>query len=87
MSILLSSDFDENDELQKRKKARTAFSSEQVQELEKRYQSQKYLPANERQALAETLGLSDQQVNTLFLSMYWIVLIYKKLYIMMGMHV
>lgn len=73
--------------MQKRKKARTAFSSEQVQELEKRYQAQKYLPANERQALAESLGLSDQQVITLPLSMYWIVLIYEKLYIMMGMHV
>ncbi|XP_048745034.1 transcription factor LBX2-like [Ostrea edulis] len=60
------SDQDDSDELQKRKKARTAFSTVQVEDLEKRYQLQKYLPANERQALAEKLGLSDQQVKTWF---------------------
>ncbi|XP_062568666.1 homeobox protein ceh-30-like [Saccostrea cucullata] len=60
------SDLDDSDDLHKRKKARTAFSTEQINDLEKRYQFQKYLPANERQALAEKLGLSDQQVKTWF---------------------
>ncbi|KAK3096227.1 hypothetical protein FSP39_024679 [Pinctada imbricata] len=51
---------------QKKKKARTAFTTEQINELEKRYQVQKYLPANERSILAERLGLADQQVKTWF---------------------
>lgn len=61
-----TSDFDDSDDLQRRKKARTAFSTDQIHDLEKRYQAQKYLPANERQTLAEKLGLSDQQVKTWF---------------------
>lgn len=64
--IIFSSDFDDSDDLQRRKKARTAFSTDQIHDLEKRYQAQKYLPANERQTLAEKLGLSDQQVLTIF---------------------
>lgn len=63
--FIFSSDLDDCDDLQRRKKARTAFSTEQIHDLEKRYQAQKYLPANERQALAEKLGLSDQQVCTI----------------------
>ncbi|OWF41501.1 homeobox protein vent1-like [Mizuhopecten yessoensis] len=48
------------------KKARTAFSNDQVQALEVRYQSRKYLPAGERSKLATELGLTDQQVKTWF---------------------
>ncbi|XP_069139260.1 homeobox protein vex1-like [Argopecten irradians] len=48
------------------KKARTAFSDDQVRALEVRYKSQKYLPAGERSKLATELGLTDQQVKTWF---------------------
>ncbi|XP_033757278.1 homeobox protein vent1-like [Pecten maximus] len=50
----------------RRKKARTAFSSEQVYGLEQRYQAQKYLPSSERSRLAKKLALTDQQVKTWF---------------------
>ncbi len=57
---------DEEDSYQKRKKARTAFSREQVAELEKKFQDKKYLSSNERGELAEKLKLSDMQVKTWF---------------------
>ncbi|KAK6174359.1 hypothetical protein SNE40_017653 [Patella caerulea] len=50
----------------RRKKARTAFSNDQIHKLEKRFQEQKYLAASERTELAEKLKLSDQQVKTWF---------------------
>ncbi|XP_060065564.1 homeobox protein vent1-like [Ylistrum balloti] len=50
----------------RKKKARTAFSSEQVYGLEQRYQVQKYLPSIERSKLARKLALTDQQVKTWF---------------------
>ena len=46
----------------KRKKARTAFSNEQLAYLENRYRCQRYLAASERNVLARQLGLKDQQV-------------------------
>lgn len=57
---------DDEDFFQKRKKARTAFSREQVAELEKKFQDKKYLSSNERGELAEKLKLSDMQVKTWF---------------------
>ncbi len=57
---------DDDDYFQKRKKARTAFSREQVAELEKKFQDKKYLSSNERGELAEKLKLSDMQVKTWF---------------------
>ncbi len=57
---------DDDDFFQKRKKARTAFSREQVAELEKKFQDKKYLSSNERGELAEKLKLSDMQVKTWF---------------------
>nr|CAD37941.1 homeobox protein HOXa1 [Suberites domuncula] len=63
----ISSDIEDDDELfRKRKKARTAFSREQVAELEKKFQEKKYLSSNERGELAEKLKLSDMQVKTWF---------------------
>ncbi|ESO96982.1 hypothetical protein LOTGIDRAFT_80212, partial [Lottia gigantea] len=50
----------------RRKKARTAFSNDQIQKLEKRFREQKYLAASERSELADKLHLSDQQVKTWF---------------------
>lgn len=56
----------EDDILMRRKKARTAFSREQVAELEKKFQDKKYLSSAERGELAEKLKLSDMQVKTWF---------------------
>ncbi|EDO34127.1 predicted protein, partial [Nematostella vectensis] len=49
-----------------KKKPRTAFTESQISELEKRFQSQKYLGSKERSELAGTLGLTDTQVKTWF---------------------
>ena len=57
---------DDDDHFRKRKKARTAFSREQVGELEKKFQEKKYLSSAERGELAERLKLSDMQVKTWF---------------------
>jgi hypothetical protein len=61
-----TSNEDEDDIYRKRKKARTAFSREQVADLEKKFQEKKYLSSAERGELAEKLKLSDMQVKTWF---------------------
>lgn len=61
-----TSNEEEDDIYQKRKKARTAFSREQVADLEKKFQEKKYLSSAERGELAEKLKLSDMQVKTWF---------------------
>ncbi|XP_019646237.1 PREDICTED: homeobox protein vent1-like [Branchiostoma belcheri] len=48
------------------KKLRTAFSNHQVHELEKRFSTQKYLSASDREELAHALDLTDAQVKTWF---------------------
>ncbi|XP_065828987.1 homeobox protein Hox-A2a-like [Oscarella lobularis] len=48
------------------KKSRTAFTSYQLFELEKRFQYQRYLVKDERRHLAVTLGLTDRQIKTWF---------------------
>lgn len=61
--VLFILDYTDDDDIgSKRKKARTAFTSDQIFQLEKRFQAQKYLAANERGVIAEKLKLSDQQV-------------------------
>lgn len=57
---------DDPDSPPKPKKTRTAFSREQVAELEKKFQDKKYLSSAERGELAEKLRLSDMQVKTWF---------------------
>ena len=47
----------------RRRKARTVFSDQQLNGLEKRFESQKYLSTPERVELANSLGLSETQVN------------------------
>ncbi|XP_071128139.1 homeobox protein ceh-30-like [Mytilus edulis] len=49
-----------------RKRARVAFTNNQVNELEKRYKSSKYLPIEERAGIAQRLNLSEQQIKTWF---------------------
>ncbi len=61
-----TSNEDEDEAYRKRKKARTAFSREQVADLEKKFQEKKYLSSAERGELAERLKLSDMQVKTWF---------------------
>lgn len=48
------------------KKPRTSFSTEQIRELEKRFETQKYLGTKERAELAISLNLTDTQIKTWF---------------------
>uniref|UniRef100_A0A8C3R425 Homeobox domain-containing protein n=1 Tax=Cyanoderma ruficeps TaxID=181631 RepID=A0A8C3R425_9PASS len=50
----------------RQRRARTAFTSEQVCRLEKTFQRQKYLGATERRKLAAALQLSEMQIKTWF---------------------
>lgn len=50
----------------RRRKARTVFSDQQLQGLEKRFETQRYLSTPERIELATTLNLSETQVKTWF---------------------
>uniref|UniRef100_A0A8R1IJK8 Homeobox domain-containing protein n=1 Tax=Caenorhabditis japonica TaxID=281687 RepID=A0A8R1IJK8_CAEJA len=52
--------------LSSRRKARTVFSDQQLQGLEKRFESQRYLSTPERIELANALNLSETQVKTWF---------------------
>ncbi|WAR22187.1 VEX1-like protein [Mya arenaria] len=54
------------DSSERRKKARTAFTSEQLQALERQFRSRKYLTASDRTQLAKKLKLREQQVKTWF---------------------
>ncbi|XP_075411911.1 transcription factor LBX2 [Tenrec ecaudatus] len=50
----------------RRRKSRTAFTAQQVLELERRFVFQKYLAPSERDGLAARLGLANAQVVTWF---------------------
>ncbi|XP_045208363.2 brain-specific homeobox protein homolog [Mercenaria mercenaria] len=50
----------------RRRKARTVFSDQQLNGLEKRFESQRYLSTPERVELASQLSLSETQVKTWF---------------------
>ncbi|CAF2947759.1 unnamed protein product [Rotaria sp. Silwood2] len=50
----------------RRRKARTVFTDQQLNELEKRFDEQKYLSTPERFELANILNLSEAQVKTWF---------------------
>ncbi|GAV02985.1 hypothetical protein RvY_13478-2 [Ramazzottius varieornatus] len=52
----------------RRRKARTVFSDQQLNGLEKRFESQRYLSTPERVDLATQLFLSETQVKTWFVS-------------------
>ncbi|CAF3688874.1 unnamed protein product [Rotaria socialis] len=50
----------------RRRKARTVFTDQQLNELEKRFENQKYLSTPDRYDLANSLNLSEAQVKTWF---------------------
>nr|XP_027222624.1 barH-like 1 homeobox protein [Penaeus vannamei] len=50
--------------LKKQRKARTAFTDNQLQTLEKSFERQKYLSVQDRMELAAKLNLTDTQVKT-----------------------
>ncbi|KAL1768189.1 transcription factor LBX2 [Sigmodon hispidus] len=52
--------------VRRRRKSRTAFTAQQVLELERRFVFQKYLAPAERDGLAARLGLANAQVVTWF---------------------
>jgi hypothetical protein len=47
-----------------KKKSRTAFTSSQLSELERRFNDQKYLTKVDRCLLAQTLGLTEKHIKT-----------------------
>lgn len=49
----------------RRKRPRTAFTTDQVRELEREFNVSKYLSVNRRQELSKRLGLTDTQVGAL----------------------
>jgi hypothetical protein len=51
---------------QSKRKRRVLFSQQQVYELEKRFKTQKYLSAQEREHMANYLGLTPTQVKIWF---------------------
>uniref|UniRef100_A0AC34QHS2 Homeobox domain-containing protein n=1 Tax=Panagrolaimus sp. JU765 TaxID=591449 RepID=A0AC34QHS2_9BILA len=51
---------------QNRRKPRVLFSQDQVAKLEEHFQKQKYVSAMEREALAESLGLTPTQIKIWF---------------------
>ncbi|ETN73757.1 hypothetical protein RB195_020289 [Necator americanus] len=55
-----------NNKSYRRRKARTVFSDQQLQGLEKRFETQRYLSTPERIELANALNLSETQVKTWF---------------------
>ena len=52
----------QNAQIKKKRKNRTAFTTYQLNELEKRFNFQKYLTPADRDVIAEQLGLTSTQV-------------------------
>ncbi len=55
--------FSKSQPSKKRRKSRTAFTNQQIYELEKRFLYQKYLTPADRDEIAQSLGLSNAQVD------------------------
>ena len=53
----------QNSQIKKKRKNRTAFTTYQLNELEKRFNYQKYLTPSDRDLIAEQLGLTSTQVS------------------------
>jgi len=59
----VESDGHSSDSDKKRKKARTTFTGRQIFELEKQFESKKYLSSSERSEMAKMLGVTETQVK------------------------
>mgnify|MGYP001792391233 CR=1 FL=1 len=60
-------DYEDQDSFpQKRKRARTAFTGDQLRKLEKRFLANHYIVGEERQKIADELDLSEAQVKVWF---------------------
>jgi hypothetical protein len=66
-STLITEELEESN-LNNNRRRRTAFTSEQLLELEREFHLKKYLSLTERAHLANTLGLSESQVKIWFQS-------------------
>ena len=55
----------------KSRRRRTAFTSEQLMELEREFQTKKYLTLSERSHIAQTLSLSEVSITSLYLSFFF----------------
>ena len=58
-----SDDLCEDSERMKKKKVRTTFTGRQIFELEKMFETKKYLSSSERTELAKMLNVTEQQVS------------------------
>ena len=54
---------DSAEESLKKKKVRTTFTGRQIFELEKMFETKKYLSSSERTELAKMLNVTEQQVS------------------------
>ena len=54
----------------KRRKSRTAFTNQQIFELERRFIRQKYVSPSDRDHIARTVGMSSAQVLHSYLLTY-----------------
>lgn len=62
----------------KNKRIRTAFSPQQLVELEKAFELNHYVIGNERRELATSLSLTETQVKISILSIFFVKLVKKK---------
>ena len=63
-NISIKEDFcgENSDDRNKKKKVRTTFTGRQIFELEKMFETKKYLSSTERTELAKLLNVTEQQV-------------------------
>ena len=62
---------DEKSSSSNKKKMRTTFTGKQIFELEKSFETKKYLSSAERAEMATSLHVTQQQVNIKVLSLHW----------------
>ena len=62
---------DEKSSSSNKKKMRTTFTGKQIFELEKSFETKKYLSSAERAEMATSLQVTQQQVNIKVLSLHW----------------
>ena len=62
--------------LSKTRRPRTAFTSQQLLELERQFKQSKYLSRPKRYEVANTLGLTETQASRNFFILYYITIYY-----------